>query len=267
MRKINRIAGIEGVSSGATVTVKLPVNRRYHGLKFFVTNNGSAVAASTVIDRVRLFVNGKSQRDITAARAIIIATLNGVAPATGELPIQFSEPWRADKIDEQILAWDLFGESSFEVQLQLKGSLTNPTVSGIAIFDAGQTLIDGRVTKNIMRQHELGKNAVSGLNDFDNLSRDLPIHRILLDAASTINSVEVTADDNKVYEVLKAENARLLADYGLVSTAVEFPICFDFTEQVLGDALVVSKSLNVRFDSSAAQAVTALVESRANGFN
>lgn len=266
MRRIHRISGIEGVGANALVSVKLPTQRRYHGLKFFVTNNGAAVIASDVIDRATLKVNGKSQRELTAARILQIATLTGVAAATGELPVNFSEPSRADKMDEQMLAWNLYGETSFEVFLKLKAGLVNPTVTGLAIWDDGQTLdAAGNVVKNIIRQFELTKNAAIGPNDFDNIPRDFPLHRVLLDAAGAVSDIDVRADDNTVQELTSAENARILADYGLVSTAFAFPICFDFTEQVT-DGLVARRSLNVRFTSAAAQQVTAVLEQRVSSF-
>lgn len=266
MRIVNRIAGIEGVAAGATVSFKLPVNRRYHALKLFTTVDGAATAASTVIDRVRMFVNGPAVVDATVARLLSRALLNRKTPAVGELPLPFSEPWRADKEDEQITAWDMFGETSFEVQLQMAAAPGGvPGVTGFAEFDYGQTLVNGQPVKEIIRLVEVGKNAVLGLNDFDNLPIRWPIQRVLLFGASAINSVEVTQDGNKVYEVTTAQNAAMLDDFGLDASQARFPICFDFTERIT-DSLRVARDLNVRFDSAAAQAVTALVESRAPGF-
>ncbi|MGH8019905.1 MAG: major capsid protein P2 [Opitutaceae bacterium] len=265
MRIVNRISGIEGIVAGGSPTFKLPGNRRYHGLKLFTTASGVAAAVTAVIDRIALVVGGVTIRDVSTTRLLALSTLNGYTPATGELPIVFSEPARADKIDEQVTAWDMIGEGAFEVRLQIAAGATLPGVTGIAMFDYGQTLLNGKPVKNVIRITELTKNAVSGLNDFDNLPMCDPIQRIVLFAAGAINSVEVTADRNKVYEVTSAENARVLADYGLVGSAAAFPICFDFTEQIT-DALVIARDLNVRFDSAAAQAVTAVVEARAPAF-
>lgn len=265
MRIVNRISGIEGIVAGGSPTFKLPGNRRYHGIKLFTTISGGLSLASNVVDRIAIAVGGVTIRDISVTRLLALAALNGYTPATGEIPIPFSEPARADKIDEQITAWDMTGEGALEVRLQIASGATSPGVTGIAMFDYGQTLIGGKVAKNIVRITELTKNAVSGQNDFDNLPIRDPIQRITLFASSAITAVEVTADRNKVYEVTSAENARVLADYGLVGSAAAFPICFDFTEQVT-DALVVARDLNVRFTSSAAQAVTAVVEARAPGF-
>lgn len=264
MRYLHRISGIDGVQPSASPRIKMPVNRRYHGIKFFTTQAGAPVAVTTILDRVRLYVNGATMRDVSAARLLRIAQLNGLTLALGELALMFSESWRADKVDEQMLAWDLFGETSFEIELVFTAAL-NPGVTGLASFDYGQTLVNGAVAKNIIRQVEVSKNANAGLNDFDNLPVRDPIHRVLLDCAQTINSVEVTADRNKVQETTKAQNARTLADFGLDATAFEYPVCFDFTERI-EDALRVQKDLNVRFDLAVAAPVIALVESRVEKF-
>ena len=47
-RIVNRITGIEGVTQGGTPRVKMQVERRYHGLKFFFTVNAVAAAVTTV---------------------------------------------------------------------------------------------------------------------------------------------------------------------------------------------------------------------------
>jgi hypothetical protein len=230
MRIVNRISGIEGVIASGSPRFKLPVNRRYHAIKLFCTLAGVAAAAATVVSRVRLYVNGVTVRDVPTSYLLSLAALNDITLAVGEILIAFSEPWRADKIDEVITAWDMFGENSFEVELIMTAGVA-PGVTGIQIFDQGQTLLGGKVAKNIT-------------------IRD-PIQRIHLIAAGAINSMEVAADRNTVFEASAAQNTSILNDMEIVAQAGMFSICFDFPQRI-DDALTAQRELNLRFDSAAA---------------
>ena len=250
MRIVNRISGIEGVIASGSPRFKLPVNRRYHAIKLFCTLAGVAAAAATVVSRVRLYVNGVTVRDVPTSYLLSLAALNDITLAVGEILIAFSEQWRADKIDEVFTAWDMFGENSFEVELIMTAGGA-PGVTGIQIFDQGQTLLGGKVAKNIIFQKVLSKNAAIGLNDFDNIPIRDPIQRIHLIAAGAINSMEVAADRNTVFEASAAQNTSILNDMEIVAQAGMFSICFDFPQRI-DDALTAQRELNLRFDSAAA---------------
>lgn len=269
---INRITGIEGLTAGGnvTVTVNLPVDRRYLALKLFATINAVAAAVTDVVDRVRLMVNGRSIWDVSAARYLQLVKLHGITPATGELPLYFAEPARADKIDEIATAWDLRGESTFQVQIVVKG-LAEPTdvpgLVGIAVFDYGVTTINGKPAKLITRLLELTKNAASGLNDFDNLPTNAPILGVYLDGSANITEVYVKNGGDVIAEMTSAQNARVLADYGADPTQFRFPLRFDFREQITDTVAPIPGQFNVRFASASAQTVTALVHQITGGFN
>ena len=161
----------------------------------------------------------------------------------------------------------MFGQGTFEIEFALK-TLAAPTdiigITGQQSFDFGQTIINGKVALNIIRQMVLSKTAGVGLNDVDNLGLRDPYQRIHL-FGSNITNVEVTADRNKVFETTAARNASLLADNGLTVQANMFPICFDHTERI-DDSLSVDKELLVRFNTTTAQQVYILHEARAPGY-
>lgn len=93
-----------------------------------------------------------------------------------------------------------------------------------------------------------------------------PIQRIWLQPSTgTIDYVEVTRDGALVHEATKAENAAVLADYGLDATQFEYPVVFDFDQQITS-ALLVDRELNVRVTSSASNSLTAIVEHRAKAY-
>ena len=271
MPLLNRITGLEGVAQGASPRVKMQCDRRYHGLKFFFTLAGVATDPTTLCERVRLFVNGKTVRDVPASYLIMIAKLNGITPKTGELPIFFSEPARADKIDEVWTAWPMQDETSFEVELVLKQLAGEDAakavgVTGLQSFDYGRLTVDGKEVRRIITQKVISKNAAAGQNDFDNIPIKNPIQRVHLVSSKTINSVEVTADSTKVYETTAAINDSVLNDYGLVTQPGAFPVLFDHRERI-DDALPVAADLNIKFDLAEAATVFALVEAGASSFS
>lgn len=266
MRFLNRITGIEGVVSQGLATFSLPTGPRYHAIKLRTFLDGDPAAAGSVVERVRVKVNEVTIWDVAVSRLLAEATLNGLTLAVGELPLFFSEPWRADKVDEQLTAWDTFGERSFKVELVIANTDDEvPLISGTSIFDYGATIVDGQRRKSIIKKLEYTFNAPTGSFDIDTLNIRYPILRLLMAAGGAINEVEVTADSVRVLEITTPANTQNLANYGLVGTAFAFPVCFDYTEQ-LTDFLEVSKSLNVRVASGATQAVTILQETIAPGF-
>jgi hypothetical protein len=267
MKTINRITGIEGVVEGGLGTFSIPIGPRYFYLKLFCFLDGVATAASTVVDRVRVKVNDNAIWDVSAQRLIAEAALDGITVGVGELPINFANPAAADKIDEALTAWDTFGERSVTVELSLKSAGGVPLVSGIMAFDRGfRANAAGQRIKTVIRKFESTYNLGAGLADVDTLNKRWPIQRLLMDGASNISQVDVIADSRRVWEASDTENTRILADYGLDATAFNYPLCFNFTEQ-LSDFLEVAQTLNVRVTSAAAQTVTILQTSISNGFD
>lgn len=95
MRQKNTLTGIEGVIAGGVATANAPVGRRIHALKIFYTESGSPADVLAGIEYVRCIVNGVHIIDLTPEQILAIPKLNGITPVTGELPLYFSEPWRA----------------------------------------------------------------------------------------------------------------------------------------------------------------------------
>lgn len=254
--------------TGGTATFSLPTGPRYHSLLLQTFLGGVLDDADDIIDRVRLKVNEVTIWDVTAAQLLKEAELNGVTVDTGSLPLFFSEPWRADKTDEEITAWDTFGERSFKVELVIKPALVGVVlVTGQMTYDFDGLVIDGVRRKSIIRKLAYTFNAPAGAYDIDTLNIRYPILRLLMDGTQAINWVEVTADSRRVFEATLFQNTELLNNYGFDAGAASFrfPVVFDHSEQ-LKDFLEVQKSLNVRIDSAAGQAVNILQESIAPGF-
>jgi len=261
MRINNYINGVEGVVSGGTATVNIPINRRYHALKIFVGAT-ALTAATDILEYVRILVNGVVMRDLSPADIINIAKLNGITPAAGEVPVYFSEPWRASVIGEEATSWDLFGQSKCTLEIRFKTGLTAPTAAVSATFDYARNVSDGKVFLSIVKQTKQTYNAPAGVYDITTLPTAFPIQRVLLNTSTgTISFVEVTRDNEKVLEATSAQNTAFLLDYKLAAANFSFPVVFDF-EQQISSALIVNKELNVRVTSSAANALSVIVEQR-----
>lgn len=270
MRILNFINGIEGVGSGNTATANIPVNRRYHALKVFpagTDGTGATTDPVRLIARVRLYVNGVVIRDLTPTMILKIAALNGITVATGELPIYFSEPWRASVLGEELPSWDLAGQIKTTLEITYLGSLTGLSTAIIAAFDYSRNFeVKNGVNVallNIIKQKVRNYNANSGVYDVTTLPIENPIQRILLQTSTgTISQVETYRDNEKVQEGLTAENSAFLKDYKMDASQFSFPLVFDF-EQQLSSALLVAKDLLLKVTSSAANTLSVIVEERA----
>jgi hypothetical protein len=266
---INRITGITGVAQGGTALVNLDVGPRYFTLKFWVRVNNVLTLASSVIDSVRIKVNEKTVRELSAARILAINAFNGTADAAGCLSIHFAEPGRADKQDEVFTAWDTNGENSFTVELVLK-NLAEETdvirINGLKFFDFGMWRgPNGERQKNIVTQKVLTEGLTAGQYDITKIPTRNPLLRVHFAAANPITYLEVDADGSRVWEASDVEAQSILGNYGLVGTTFAYTYAADYREQVT-DFLAVQKTVNFRATSAAAQPVDCIIEALSPGF-
>lgn len=265
-RRFNRITGIQGVTQGGNATVSLPGGRRYHGITLYTRVDGTLTACADVIRNVRIIVGGRTIRDLSAALILKIAKLNGITPATGELPIFFSEPWRRSVMGEESVSWDMGGINSFQIEVSLKSPGGTIGLSGTSIIDFIRNRNqEGELGNFIVHQNVIAFNPPAGQSDFDTLPIRHPIQRLLLDSNAQINSVDVTVDGSNVYEVTKTENTRELTKNGFDPSQFAFPVVFDHTQQIT-DSLEVGRTLNLRADMNSSAALGILVEATKPGF-
>lgn len=273
MRIFEPVAGIEGVSSGGSATVKIPTNRRLHYLRYFAQGTNATPATvygSDVIDEVSVYVGSRLVRIVTGAELAYIAALNGISltQSTEGLPQYFSEPWRASVMDEQLTAFDLFGISEMTLKVKIKTGLTGVSLNVVMVHDDGfATNAKGERVLNVIRQTPFFYNAGTQY-DITSLDIDKPIQRIILfpESGNTISAVKVVVNDvQTVFEMTQAQNRAFLEDYGLVAESgagKPFPIVFDMNQQIF-DGLPVVKSLRVSVTQSGAGQIKAFLENRA----
>ncbi len=276
MRIYEPIAGIEGVASGASATVKVPVNRRLHLIKFFAQATDAVPATvygSDVMDEILFYVGGKLIRTATAAELLFFAAFRkySLTVANDGVPVFFSDPRRASVMDEQVTAWDLWGQTDMTIKVKIKAGLTGVTLSAVMAHDDGYTTNDQKQrVLNVLRQTPFYFNAGSTY-DITALDVDKPITRIFLfpEAGKSITGVKVVVNDTQtVHELTSAQNVSFLKDYDLVAETGAgkcYPVVFDANQQLF-DALPVVRSLRVTVTSSAAGQIKAVLENRANAY-
>ena len=274
-RILNYVAGIQGVGSSSIATVNVPVNRRYHSMRILATNAaGTLTDATTIISLVELVVNGVVIRSGLPATFINIAKTYRYTPATGEIPIFFTEFWRnEDPNAAEITSWDMFGQQTFVVRLTFLAPGGGVGVQSIlADYDTKRNLRRDPITKQlvpflaIVKQTDISIVAASGTNDVTTIPTAWPIQRIYTDiSANAISSVQFYADDNaKVWEATKAENAIILNANDITATFFEYPIIFDYDDRI--ESNLKTSTLDLRVVTTGAATLTFHLQQLVNGY-
>lgn len=297
-RQINYISGINGVSPNGQAILNLPCNMRYHRIILNVTEAGVAAAVTSIITSVKIIVNGIPIRDITPANILKIAQAQGYFPVLGELPILFTEPFNtAGNINEpdDVLAWDLAGQSTFSIQLGIKNTTVTPGVQGIYEFDYQRNqLPDGSLFLQPVAHREFSLPIVTGRNDITILPFSFPIRRMWLQGSTPgqILDYELYQDGNKVHEATVLQTRQAYRQYGFrfnstpdatpfrnatgpadlaLSALLEAANYFDSAYVSDPDgrywrALRIDKAMLLRVNSGAAQTLTVVQETMPGAF-
>jgi hypothetical protein len=269
-RILNYVAGIQGVGSSGIGTVNVPVNRRYHSMRILTTNAAGALTdATTIVSLVELVVNGIVIRSGAPLTFINIAKTYRYTPATGEIPVFFTEFWRNESpTSAEATSWDMFGQQTFVVRLTFLAPGGGVGIQSIlADFDTKRNLLPNGVPfLAIMKQTDISIVAASGTNDVTTIPTAWPIQRIYTDiSANAISSVQFYADNNvKVWEATKAENAILLNANDITATFFEYPIIFDYDDRV--DSNLKTSTLDLRVITTGAATLTFHLHQLINGY-
>ncbi len=280
MRITNFLTGIQGVGAGNVATLDIPVARRYHALKIFVSGTFNSAASTNPVELItsaRLLVNGTLIRDLLPADIINIAALNNITAqaSNGELPFYFSEPWRASVIGEEVTSWDLALQKKCTLEItfnsvSVTGSypITNLAVAAVATFDYGRNVDqNGNPLNNIVKQLRYSLASLVGATDIGTLPTQFPIQRVHFRVSSgSISSIIVTNNGAKVMEGLTAQLTALYKDYKVIQSAYAISAIFDYTQQISDALLPQNNNVNFQPVCSAAGTITAVAELRSPGF-
>jgi hypothetical protein len=222
-------------------------------------------------------VNGNVQRDITPAQGLKINAANGIQPAdASEYTTFFTEPWRKIVDHDQATAWDLIGQSTYQITLNIATGMTSPNLTGVYEFDylRNMRVVQDEKGNDVqmlflrpIQQHAFTFNANAGMYNATTIPIDVPIQRIWFEesVADNIYQIEIYQDGNKVLEGSRAQVNQLLAQYGYDTSIFQTAAVFDM-DQRLGKALVVSNNLIVRVFSTAAASLTCVTEQQYNRY-
>jgi hypothetical protein len=269
MRINDRITGFNGVAPSGVATVELPTGRRYHALYLYYKGTAAQATIEADITFIRLFVNGVQIRDINVAELNKINIANGKPFILGEIPIFFSEPWRATVMGEEATSWDTFGQSSFTVQVGIGAGAVSPTIAGYASFDYqrndGQ---NGRTGANIIKWIRTTIVAAgAGAIDVKTLPKGIIQRLSVFGPTSAPTAIQVTLNSRVQMDLSLTEVTNLLAKYWITAQALQFPAWFDHTQQIT-DALAVAPAddYNVKVTAGAAQNYSVVSEVRVPGY-
>lgn len=195
------VLNVATVSSGALATLT-------------VASGGIPSPISPVVffSAVYEIVNGINMRDIAPADILNTIAANGIATRLGQLSLYYTEPFFNVNQQNEILSWDMFGQSTFTHKLNVAPGLVSPGLTGVSEFDYLRNVRPGSGGNGQVpflqpvSKHTYGFNVVSGINRINTLPFDYPIRRLWISAATagTISGLIVYQDSNKVFEVYTA---------------------------------------------------------------
>lgn len=267
VQKIGKGATFSYVVNGSTTVTSVTI-----------TNSGTVndIPPELFFTSQKRLVNGVVMRDISAADSLRIYMANiGVstpAPQNGELPICFTEPWRKIVDHDQATAWDLIGQSTYQILYGIAGNITAPNLTGTYEFDYlrnGRVGADGKLVLFLrpIKQHTFTYNVPAGLFNVTSLPVDFPIQRMWLreTGKGSILQVELYQDGNKVLEGSYTQVDQMLEQYGFNAQVFDFNAVFDADER-LGKALKVDNLL-FRVYSQSPGALNITMEIQGNAYN
>lgn len=248
------------VATGQTATFDLDLGKRYHSLWLEVGDDASVSADGTLeaalarlITQIRLKVNGKVQRTMTAIELNRINGLMGAAfDATSSgtidtaayriyLPIWFSEPWRKNNTEVPLTAWNAAGIDSFQLEVDMGATVNAPVLTGFYEYDAPVGGM-GAIVKWIRQTF----GASGTVQDFNTISKRDWLQSIHLfpPTGGYANKVKFTANGEDIRDLLTSlQNQQILAGRELVPETIataytsnlpRFDLVFDYDDPVNG---------------------------------
>lgn len=261
-----------------------------------VSGTPSAIDPADFFSSIRLLVNGVNMRDITPDNINKISIANGYYPLLGECPLFFTSPWRNVNQVNDVTSWDLFGQSTFQVQLGISTTLVSPGLVGVNEFDYQRNLMPSADGKSLVpflqptAQHQFSFNIVAGRNDINTLPFNFPISRLWIysDTPGSLYQLEIYQDGNKVGEFTTEQLKQSYREYGFnfgapdwlnttyptspeVQAAYQAPEYYDQAfisdpDQRWSKALRCDNSLIVRLYSTTAEKCTVVMETLPGSF-
>jgi hypothetical protein len=269
MRDFVKLPNFNAVAAGQTATVNLPAtnNWTYHRLMLTYTESGTLVTQANMqaaITGIRVLIDGKVQRTMSAAELIMMNAFYGDAYAAGYLTIYFSEPWRRTPQAEDTLAWPMGDVSTFTLEVDIAAGRTAPALSVKGLIERDAVDSEGKPRVRLGAIKKIKRHTVPitliGVNNYSTLPKGDAYSALHCVSPNVLNMV-VTADGRERFNANSADITELFGQEGLQRQTGVFSVVFDATKR-LGDVLPTNNlsDLRLEFDMSAATSFVMLSE-------
>ena len=234
-RRIIELDNFNSVGAGQKATLDMPVGpRAVHSVRvLYGTGTAGGPTRANMeaeIDRVRVRVDGRTQREFSAAELFAINAYHGVAVQDGELPIFFSEPWRRTIAGEDALAWRLGDINTFQLEIDINSGATAPTLAARQVFDDIPAEASAMLPIVKWRRFNIPVTA-TGRRDESGLPKSDAYYGIHA-FSGNIDNVLVKTDQKEWWDLSEAQMQALLTDYGFVPQTNMYHIDFAHTARV-----------------------------------
>lgn len=190
-----------------------------------VTSAGSpsAISPAVFFASIQEIVNGINMRDIAPVDVLNTIAANGISTRLGQLSLYYTEPFFNVNQQNELLSWDMFGQSTYSHKLNIAPGLVSPGLTGVSEFDY---LRNVRPNKSggaqipflqPVSKHTYSINVAGGINRINTLPFDYPIRRLWIIGGTpgNLTGLIVYQDGNKVFEVYTAQQCfEMYEDYG-----------------------------------------------------
>lgn len=235
MRLHVKMPSANSVAAGQTATFNLPIGRRYHDLRFALTNITAAQ-----VDMLRIKVNGESIITCTGAELDSINQFDGRAAAAGLLSVGFDRFSLYSQQGEEITALQTGSAdpktgvsiTQFSAELDINAAVVNPAISLTATQSDNDPKVPGPgLIRRLMRYSRTF--SAAGIVELSDLPKGTEgpkfqiINRTVFKTAAT--NLEIERDNRKVFQRSKTVNDRIQADGVRVPQAGYF--VYDPTEE------------------------------------
>ena len=260
LRNLTRMNDFTNVVAGGKATIDLPVRDRYHGvfLKVSQTDGNTRADIIDAIGSIKVKLNGRDMWDVTASQMFALNDQYGFPAIDGFIPLYFSNPNARTFDDEIFTAWDVRGQTSFQIEVEIKAGTGNPSIVAYAQTVAGGAGI-GMIRK-ISQVRIPNVNTGASAITLDSL----PLHggvralHFFETAANDVQAVQLKLAKKVIYEADRDVMNFMNGQGGFAAVAGVATIRFD-TTRLASDAMPLidpsdKRQLELRLDVDMANA-------------
>ena len=234
-RRIAELNDFNSVAAGQKATLQVPVGAlAYSSIRL---NYGTATAGGPTranmeaeIERVRINIDGVTQREFTAAELFAINAYHGVPVRNGSLPIFFAEPWRRTVQGEDALAWRVGDIDTFQIEVEIASGASSPTLDARSVYN--DIPAENSAMRPIVKWRRFNiPVSATGLRNESTLPKDNPYYALHCFSA-TVDNVRLETDQRVWWDFTEAQMIDYLTDEGFVPQTSMYHIDFAATARI-----------------------------------